>query len=248
MGSGLNCKHKPVAYQNCGNEKAFISLDSYIKTQASVQTYLPIYPTGILLKAIDFDSFKSFAQVDSLKKYYCREELYGIIPLKFVFNSDTLLLSAFPFACNVFPDKSSQIINVTLTGNDVNFHIGNSIIGVNESQLKDSLKFEFITTFKKYFERQYEINEKVKDTNEAKQISKSIRPVYSIAFVIRVQDDTLIKNLRLPIEIILTTYLSTLEDCLKKYYKKEICELTAFELKLFSSNFFLNFEIQKMQS
>jgi hypothetical protein len=247
--SCLNCKQKSIARQDCDNEKAFISLDTYLKIQATQKNDIPLYPTNELLPAICFDSFTSFSQIDTLEAFYCKNKLepYGVFPLKYVYNKDTILLSAFPFACDYFPDRGSRIIFVTLTDKNINFDIGNSIIGINDSRLKDSLSYVFTKAFKRYFERQYEIIEKVKDTVEAREILKSVHSHDAFVFNIEIQKDGLIKNLKTPIDIVLTMYLAALQDCIKKYYKKEICELTPFELKLFSGNFFLNFEIHKIQ-
>jgi hypothetical protein len=210
----LNCRQKSVINNDCGNEKAFVSLDAYIKTQAPEQSAIPLFPTGKLLKAIDFDSLKSFAQVDSLINYYCKEESYGIIPLKFVFNFDTLLLPAFHFACNCFPDRSSRIINVNITDKNVDFDFGNSIIDINDGKLNDTLALVFTEVFRKYFEKQFEISEKVKDIVEAKEIAISIHPRCPFVFNISVQNDGLIPKLRKPIEIILSAI--ALELIIKK--------------------------------
>lgn len=244
--SCLNCKQKPVINNDCGNEKAFVSLDAYINIQDTEPSEIPFFPTDKLLKPIDFDSLKSFDQVDSLKSFYYKEESYCIIPLKFVFNADTLLLPAFYFACNYCPDRSSRIINVSITDKNVNFDFGNSKIDITDNKLKDSLTLVFTKVFRKYFEEQFEISEKVKDKVKAKEFAISIHPKYPFVFNISVQNDSLIPKLRTPIEIILSAYLPTLKDCIKTYYKKEICELTPFELKLFSSNLFLIIDIDRI--
>ncbi len=247
----LGCEHKSITKKGCDFEKSFISINSFSKIQNLCKSDPPHYNCNPSLPAISYDSLKSFSQIDSLRAQICKQNLVdmiGSIPLKYVFNNDTILLAAFPVSCNCCIDifiDNQIIIKVTdkkITINEIT--ISNDI---GELYLKDTLCTIFSNKFNSYFASQYQIKEKVADTTKIKRLAGKNFRRYSWLIRFEIQDDNQWKKIKKPLDIILTAYLTGLKNSLKYNYKKELCDLSSFELRLFSNILFLNFEFSKIK-
>jgi len=247
----LCCNHKISTKQECDFEKAFISVDSFIKIQNINQNDSLKYSLFPFLPAINYDSLKSFSQIDSMEKYVCKNKLasyFGVIPLKYVYNSDTILLPAFPIACECCGDFFiNNQITISLTDNKITLNYSDLSYDIGKTSLIDTLCNIFCRKFDPFFKRQKEINDKVTDTSKIKELAWNHCRKTKWLISVELQNDNQWSRIKEPIDLILTSYLMGLKTSMINNYKKELCQLNTFELRLFSGILFINFEFSKIE-
>jgi hypothetical protein len=242
-----SCKDSGDIKQDCDFEKAFISLD-YLRQVHKIDdndTLKEIFPD---LPSISYYDLLSFSQIDSLREFICRNKLAGldgVIPLKFVFNNDTINISAFHISCECCSDYFiSNRISVILSNEEIIIRKNSMSIAFANDSLKNTLKKIFCEKFDSFFSKQYNFKKMDIDTNIRRAYSRGPkRPGFFIYF--ELQNDEQWKNVEQPLNLILSSYLSALNESMKQNYKKEICELSPFELRLFSGALFLDFEFNE---
>ena len=246
----LVCLMSPSCNENsrqaCEYEKSFVSLISFIKVQKMNNNDSLTYRLFPQLPAISYDTLKSFKQIDSLKAYICKNNLvglYGVIPLKYTYNADTVFLSAFPISCQCCGDYfTSNRITITLTKDKSMINYATMNIEVREHSAKDSLDKIFRREFDSFFAKQDELSKLKLDTTIRKKYTWGLNHKSRFYITIELQDDNQWNNLELPLNTLLSSYLGSLKESMKMNYGKEICDLTPFEVRLFSSILFLNFD------
>jgi len=238
----FSCSHNRKSNEKFDNIKYFVSLDSFIKLQ---ERFVNNYSIGIAPE-ICFDTLFALNQVDTLKSKICRSDLFsfGFIPLKYRYGKKYYFLSTFPFSCNgSFPDYYLEKINVKFENNNFLFDVSGEEIFIMEKRLKDSLINKFSANFKAYFEKVNKITSMNNDTLKTKKLLSLVQNKYGYVIILSIKEDNQLQQLKTSIDLVLNTYEVALSDCLRTYYKKNLCELSQFELFQFSKNLFLRFEI-----
>ena len=226
------------------NLKYFLSVNSFKEIQTR---HFKLFPL-VVFPGMSFDTLTKFSQIDSLKSIICSDhkDLFGFIPLKYAFNNNIYFLSAFPHTCNgTFPDYKVEMIDIVLKNNEVFFESSDNRMNISTKGLEDSLISTFNYKFIPFFEKNYEIISKDNDTNRIKEMYSMMMFDYQFAIIIRLEKEEQLQKLRLPLDVVLKTYIRSLTYCMNKYYKKDINELDENELVQFSKHLFLKFEITK---
>jgi hypothetical protein len=181
-------------------------------------------------------------------RYICQNNLtglYGTIPLKYIYNSDTILLPAFPVYCSLVDIFYKNIMTIKVADSGIIFYHNETSLDINNPIIKDTLREIISRNLSAFFENLIELNEKERDTNQIKKkvMSKKINPGWQFCF--ELQDDNQWRKINRPLDIILTSYLAGLKKSMKQNYKKEICELDPFELRLISGILYISFIFDK---
>jgi len=244
----IACRQEMRDSDVCDQNKAFISVDKYTEAQYYHEDSANIAPIEIF-QSICFDSLRSFCQIDSLEANARRTNpqiCNGVIPLKFCYLNDTILLSAFHFSNNCFVDFNFRNrLTINLDSNGIHFETGNSRFKLNDTSAVDLLGVLFERTIKPFFEIQKEIQEKVKDDDLAKKKANELRWLYNWLIVVEVQNDDQLVKMKTPLDYVLKAYLSTLNKSSIQFCNKKICEMDPDEVKLYSKYLFLNFEMRQ---
>jgi len=145
-----------------------------------------------------------------------------------------------------FPDCSVQKIVVKFLSDNFVFNYNNFDLSNIEKGLEDSLVNLFTNKFKPFFEMNYEIASKEKDSLKLKTLFENISGNYRFCLSLKIKSDDQLQKINAPIDKVIKAYEFALQNCIRKYYRKDFSELNQNELIAFSRQLFLVFEISKL--
>lgn len=249
--SFFGCQRDVYVSKICEQEKAFISLDKFVRIQffgADSDNVAPI-EVG---QPIPFDLFNSFKNVDTLIAEECKckrkgHVCNGVIPLKYPYQNDTILIPAFHFSrqCMVdyhFHNRLELIIDTSGTY----FLFNNSKLKVDDPKSKDSISILFDKSIGSFFKSVMEVMEKVENDTVVNRKINELPWNFNWLISIEIKDDKDIKRMKDPLDVLLSAYLFSLRKSVLNIYQKQICDLSPDEVRLFSRYLFPHYEIRKL--